>query len=61
MSSCTENMLQYYTSVIPIQNLSPYVTPADYLVCPALKPLLSSAAVTLTIAGSGGEGNREED
>lgn len=31
------------------------------LACPALKPLLFSAAVTLTIAGSRGKGNREED
>ena len=57
-------MLQYYTSAIPIQgiqNLSQYCTAADYLACPALKPLLSFAAVTLTIAGSGGEGNREEN
>ena len=59
-------MVQYYTLAILIQgmeNLSQYYTIAthSYLACPALKPLLSSAAVTLTIAGSRGEGNREED
>ena len=60
MSSCLENMLQYYL----LKTLPQYYTsamPAGYLACPAVTSLLSSAAVTLTIAGSRGEGNREED
>ena len=53
-------MLQYYL----LKTLPQYYTsamPAGYLACPAVTSLLSSAAVTLTIAGSRGEGNREED
>ena len=54
-------ILHFGNTYSRIQNFSQYCTAADYLACPALKPLLSSAGVTLTIAGSGGEGNREEN